>query len=88
MISSQPRQAHEDNDTLGALVSPVMDHSLKPGGASTDVTFAFSTNGSLMMFTVNPFPLLTFLAVSLIRGELKQEKDTMGGQLVTLDPTC
>ena len=36
-----------------------------------------------MMFTVNPFPLLTFLAVSLIRGELEQEKDTMGGQLVT-----
>jgi len=70
--------------TLGALVSPLMDHSLNPGGASTEVTFAFSMNGSLMMLTVNPWLFLTLFVVSLIRaGPFEQENDTMGGQLVT-----
>ena len=69
--------------TLGALVSPLMDHSLNPGGASIAVTFAFCMNGSLMIFTVNPLPFLAFAAVSLILGALLQQKDTIGGQLVT-----
>ena len=70
--------------TLGTLVNPLMDHSSKPGGESIAVTFAFSTNGSLMMFTVKPLPFLTLIAVSLIRvGPFEQEKETRGGQLVT-----
>ena len=65
-----------------------MDHSSKPGGASIAVIFAFSTNGSLIMFTVKP-PLLflTLFVVSLIRaGPFEQQKDTKGGQLVTWTP--
>ena len=51
--------------TLGAFVKPDIPHSPTSGGESIDVMLAFSMNGSLMRFTVNPFVFLMFAAVSL-----------------------
>jgi hypothetical protein len=39
--------------TLGSWVRPEMSHSLTSAGASTDVSLAASTNGSLIKFTTN-----------------------------------
>lgn len=45
------------------------------------VTFAFWMKGSLMMFTVNPWLFITFVAVSLRRPGplLLHAKEMMGG---------
>ena len=43
------------------------------------VAVAFSTNGSLMIFTVNPSPFFALVAVSLTRGVFLHEIDTIGG---------
>jgi hypothetical protein len=51
--------------TLVDLVRPLMFHSSISAGASTDVTFAASINGSLMMLTVNCFVASIFSLVSL-----------------------
>lgn len=51
--------------TLVDLVRPLTFHSSISAGASTDVTFAASINGSLMMLTVNCFVASIFSLVSL-----------------------
>ena len=65
--------------TLGAFVRPLMSHSLNSGGASMAVAVAFSTNGSLMIFIVNPSPFFALVGVSLTRGSVLNEIDTIGG---------
>ena len=69
--------------TLGALVSPLKGHSLTSGGLSTQVLLACSTNGSLMMLTVNCLVALIFREVSLfvkpLLGWLLTETETTGG---------
>ena len=71
--------------TLGAFVNPDIPHSPTLGGESIDVTFAFSMNGSLMRFTVNPFVLLMFAAVSLRppSGSCATEMEMSGGECET-----
>jgi len=43
------------------------------------VAVAFSTNGSLMIFIVNPSPFFALVGVSLARGSVLHEIDTIGG---------
>ena len=71
--------------TLGAFVRPEIPHSLTSRGESIDVTFAFSRNGSLMMFTVNCFVFLMLSAVSFRPPSESEEIDTetSGGDCVT-----
>ena len=54
-----------------------MSHSLNSGGASMAVAVAFSTNGSLMIFIVNPSPFFALVGVSLTRGSVLNEIDTI-----------
>ncbi|KAG2031696.1 hypothetical protein BDR03DRAFT_986224 [Suillus americanus] len=49
------------------FVRPLIVYSSKLGGASMAVPFAFLTNDSLMMFTVNPWLFFKFVIVSLRR---------------------
>ena len=73
--------------TLGAFVNPDIPHSPTSGGESTDVMFAFSMNGSLMMFTVKFFVALMLCAVSFMPdaalGLADTEIETRGGLCVT-----
>lgn len=71
--------------TLGSLVRPVSGHSLKSVGASIHETFAFSMNGSLMIFTVKPFVALMLPAVSFgpPSGRAEHETEIIGGLCVT-----
>ena len=71
--------------TLGAFVRPEIPHSLTSRGESSDVMFAFSTNGSLMMLTVNCFIFLMLSAVSfwLPSGSGKIDTEISGGDCVT-----
>ena len=71
--------------TLGAFVKPEMPHSLTSRGESSEVTFAFSTNGSLIMFTVNCFVFLMLSAVSFRSpsDSCEMDTETIGGDCVT-----
>ena len=72
--------------TLGSLVKPVSGHSLTSLGVSMEETFAFSMNGSLMMFTVKPLVSLMFLKVSFSSGSTRLcaiDTDKTGGKWVT-----
>ena len=61
-----------------------MDHSLNPCGASREETFAFSTNASLMMFTVKLLVALILRAVSfMLPFALCMETLMSGGLCVT-----
>ena len=79
-------KANEER-TLGSFVSPEIGHSLTSLGALSEVTFAFSMNGSLMMFTVKFFVALMLCAVSFMPdaalGLADTEIETRGGLCVT-----
>lgn len=70
--------------TLRAIVKPLISHSFTSAGASTDVTFAASTNGSLMMLTVNSFVECMFSLLSLgLEGDKEKETLRRGGLCAT-----
>ena len=81
----QEASAREKCRTLGSLVRPETGHSLTSAGASSEVKLAFSTNGSLMMFTVKFFVALMLLAVSFRPplGLAEHDTEMVGGLCVT-----
>lgn len=76
--------------TLGSRVRPESGHSLMLAGRSSEVMFAFSTNGSLIMLTVNCFVALMFCVVSFWPplGVMAQETEITGGKCVTYSLKC
>jgi hypothetical protein len=70
--------------TLRAIVKPLSSHSFTSAGASTDVTFAASTNGSLTMLIVNSFVVIVFSRLSLsLLGDKENETLRSGGLCAT-----
>lgn len=66
--------------TLGSGVNPLTTHSSTSGGASIEVAFAASKNGSLIMFTVNVFVAKILSRVFLpMPWKMANETPTMGG---------
>ena len=77
---TQDSQDHSEGHTLSSGVSPLTIHSLMCSGASIAHAFAASTNGSLMILTVNSFVALIFSLVSFgFRGLSKSETLKRGG---------
>lgn len=58
------RPTNNNRLTLRAIVNPLNAHISTCSGASIDVTFAASTNGSLTMLTVNSLVAIMFARVS------------------------
>lgn len=71
--------------TLGAFVSPLSSHSLTSGGALMHAALACSTQGSLIIFTVKPFPdLMLFVLSFACSGPLLIAMEIVGGLDVTM----
>lgn len=70
--------------TLGTLVKPDNSHSLTSGGVSTQVAFACSKNGRLIILATNSLVVWIFVAVSLsMLLVLETDKETRGGSSET-----
>src|SRR5580692_2199684 len=65
--------------SLATGVSPATANSSTPYGYSPEVTFIFSANSSLTMFTTNSFVARTFVSVSFEGSRYDAVKHSTGG---------